>query len=226
MINSSQSTSSIAPNSSSTNLNIGLQINLTHYFLKKEEIVVKMGAHVEAFRAQREYSKKKALESKLDLESSIAWPEKRYCMCGDYSQNLDLPHFGGEQPGDTYYFSPYNISLFGLVNHVNEIMSAYSYLEGVGKKEGNNVVSLCYEYLFDNRSFLQPLGCKGGKNVGCQKLIAIVVTTVVLVRSGCDNGCLELKSSIGRREVVVGFDTMWLVRQIVWLWLLIGGASG
>ena len=67
MINSSQFTSSIAPNPSSTNLNIGLQIDSTDD-LNKEEIIVKMGAHVEAFRAQKEYSKKKALESKLDLE--------------------------------------------------------------------------------------------------------------------------------------------------------------
>ena len=24
----------------------------------------------------------------------------------DYAQNLDIPHFGEEQPGATYYFSP------------------------------------------------------------------------------------------------------------------------
>ena len=149
LINTSQSTFFIVPNSSSTNLNIGLQIDSTDD-INEEEIIVKMGAHVEAFRAQRKYTKKKALESKLDLESNITWPDKRYCVCGDYSQNLDLPHFGGEQPGDTYYFSPYSISIFGLVNHANEILSSYTYPEGVGKKGGNNVVSLIYKYLLDN----------------------------------------------------------------------------
>ena len=86
LINTSQSTSFIVPNSISTNLNIGLQIDSTDD-INEEEIIVKMGAHVEAFRAQRKYTKKKALESKLDLESNITWPDKRYCVCGDYSQN-------------------------------------------------------------------------------------------------------------------------------------------
>jgi hypothetical protein len=37
-----------------------------------------------------------------------------------------------------------------LVNHANEVLSAYKYPEGVGKKGGNNFVSLIYKYLFDN----------------------------------------------------------------------------
>ena len=55
LINTSQSISFIVPNSSSTNLNIGLQIDSTDD-INEEEIIVKMGAHVEAFRAQRKYT--------------------------------------------------------------------------------------------------------------------------------------------------------------------------
>ena len=58
--------------------------------------------------------------------------------------------FGGEQPGDTYYYSPLNVAIFGLVNYATEILYAYSYPEGVAKKGGNNVASLIYKYLEEN----------------------------------------------------------------------------
>ena len=35
-------------------------------------------------------------------------------LCGDYSQTLTLPNFGGEQPGNKYYCSPLSVSCFGL----------------------------------------------------------------------------------------------------------------
>ena len=88
--------------------------------------------------------------SKDDMESRIIWQNKTVCLCGDYSQNLDMPHFGGEQPGDTYYYSPLNIYVFGLVNMATEVLLAYVYGEGEGEKGGNNVPSLIYKHLIDN----------------------------------------------------------------------------
>ena len=57
-------------------------------------------------------------------------------------QNLYLPHFGGEQSGDTYYFSPLTINGFGVVDYSIEELNSYIYTEAKGKKGGNNVVSL------------------------------------------------------------------------------------
>jgi hypothetical protein len=37
-----------------------------------------------------------------------------YCLIGDYAQNLELPHFGAEQPQDIYYFSALTVNVFGL----------------------------------------------------------------------------------------------------------------
>ena len=106
--------------------------------------------HVKAFMDQRKYVKEKALEAKEDLLNEIDWPERRYTFCGDYCQNMDLPHFGSEQPGETYYYSPLNISCFGLVDHSTDVLSAYVYSEAVGRKGGNNVASLIYKKLKDD----------------------------------------------------------------------------
>ena len=69
----------------------------------------------------------------------------------DYCQNLSLPHFGGEQPGDTYYFSPLFVYVFGVADVAGEKakLRAYGYNEGDGAKGGNNVASLLMQALRD-----------------------------------------------------------------------------
>ena len=85
----------------------------------------------------------------LDLNNGVKWPDRRDCFVGDYCQNMGLPHFGNEQPGETYYYSPLGIYIFGIVNYATEKMNAYVYHEGVGAKGGNNVCSLVYKNLED-----------------------------------------------------------------------------
>lgn len=67
-----------------------------------------------------------------------------FCLVADYSQNLGLPHFGEEQPGDTYYFSPLSVYIFGIVDVScsPEVLHAFGYTEDQGNKGGNNVSSL------------------------------------------------------------------------------------
>lgn len=74
-----------------------------------------------------------------------------FCIVCDYCQNLGVPHFGGEQPGDTYYFSPLNIYCFGVVDATctPEKLYAYGYTEDHGAKGGNNVASLIMKALED-----------------------------------------------------------------------------
>jgi len=69
----------------------------------------------------------------------------------DYCQNLGIPHFGGEQPGNTYYYSPLNVFCFGIVDASTspEQLYAYAYSEDAGTKGGNNVASLLMKYLED-----------------------------------------------------------------------------
>jgi hypothetical protein len=69
----------------------------------------------------------------------------------DYAQNMDLPHFGEEQPGDIYYYSPLTVNVFGVTNLTAKPtkMMAYGYTEAEGGKGSNNVASLIVKALED-----------------------------------------------------------------------------
>ena len=62
----------------------------------------------------------------------------------DFAQDLQFPHFGEEQPGDIFYFSPLNRHAFGTLNHSLEHDQMHEDLnqEWEGKKGANNVASL------------------------------------------------------------------------------------
>ena len=63
---------------------------------------------------------------------------------------MDLPHFGSEQPDETYCYSPLNISCFGITDLATDVLDAFIYHEGDGKKGGNNVSSLIFKKLKDD----------------------------------------------------------------------------
>ena len=74
-----------------------------------------------------------------------------------------MPHFRSGQPGETYYYSPLGIYLFGVVNASEEPthLRCFYYKEGVSKKGGNNVASLLFKNAQLNGAFQQehPLKC-------------------------------------------------------------------
>jgi hypothetical protein len=83
----------------------------------KEEAIIQAAAyHVEQTKVMRERVQTRAQEAKDDIANGVLHPNKRYCMACDYAQNLGIPHFGKEHPGDTYYYFPLTINLFGLVD--------------------------------------------------------------------------------------------------------------
>jgi hypothetical protein len=70
----------------------------------------------------------------------------------DYGQNMELPYFGHEQPSDTYsYFSPlctiYNLGVVDVSHPEGDHLYCHIYMEGEGKKGGNNVSSLLLKAL-------------------------------------------------------------------------------
>jgi hypothetical protein len=83
-----------------------------------------------------------------------------FCLVADYAQNLGVPYFGSEQPGDTYYYSPLAVYIFGLVDAscTPEQLHAYGYTEDHGGKGGNNVSSLLMKALHD-LGWLTPGKC-------------------------------------------------------------------
>jgi hypothetical protein len=74
-----------------------------------------------------------------------------YCIVCDYAQNLELSHFGAEQPQDIYYFSAITVNIFGIadVTKTPTTMLAYGYTEDQGGKGGNNVASLIVKALHE-----------------------------------------------------------------------------
>jgi len=117
--------------------------------LKTEELILEAGKHVMMAQKQRElYNQKKQLAQEE--------PTKCRTYTVDYAQNTLMPHFGDEQPGETYYYSPVNCYTLGIVNCGLKPMKmfAHVYFENEGKKGGNNVASLLYKQLFWDGFFL------------------------------------------------------------------------
>lgn len=82
-------------------------------------------------------------------------------MCVDFAQNMDVPHFGKEQPADIYYYSPLTVNIFGCsdLTRFPTIMNAYGYTEAEGGKGSNNVASLIIKALNDFGWLIE--GCTG-----------------------------------------------------------------
>jgi hypothetical protein len=179
--------------------------------MENEELVIEASKHVEMAQIQRKLFQKLKASA---VATALLPPEERVVtFVADYSQNMYIPNFAMEQPGETYYYSPLNVSVFGVVNCCVDPhkLSALIYTEDQGKKGGNNVVSLLmYElkrqgldtpskpykelnFVFDN--------C-GGQNKNrmvlrnliyiVKKKIATVVRAVFLIRGHTKNDCDRL----------------------------------
>ena len=133
------------------------------------------------------------------------------CYVADYAQNMCLPNFASEQPGATYYYSPFNVYVFGVVDASIDSLTAYMYPEDIGKKGGNNVASLLMRHLhrtsiattaepFKEINFVMD-NCSGqNKNRHVLRLLHLLVkrkvaTTaraIFLVRGHTKNDCDRL----------------------------------
>ena len=98
----------------------------------RENVFILASKHVKAARSQKILSK-----MKFDAAGSTigAEPSKRtISLVIDYCQNLDLPHLGGEQPGDTYYYPPVWIYCLRIVDTSEDKLYAYIHKESDAKK--------------------------------------------------------------------------------------------
>jgi hypothetical protein len=117
-------------------------------FAAREVAIDNANKHCKRSVCQRKLANEKIAKAKEDKLNNVPHSSRTYTFIADYSQNLDLPHFGGEQPGETFYYSPLNIFQFGVVDPTdNDKLHAFVYDEGDGKKGGNNVASLILKLL-------------------------------------------------------------------------------
>ena len=119
-----------------------LQIETQQELLERESIITKASLHVRQAAIQRQLANKKIQEA-IDT-ADLPHSQRTYTFIADFSQNMELPFFGESQPGDTYYFPPLKISVFGIVDCsiFGGKLSAHVYDEVVAKKGGNNVASM------------------------------------------------------------------------------------
>ena len=110
----------------------------------QEKLIEAANFHVMQAQKMRALAQLRAKQAAEDHKSNTPHNKRQYTLVGDYAQNLGVPHFGKEQPGDVYYFSELAIYLFGMVDTALDpnVLDAYAYTEGVGSKGGNNVASL------------------------------------------------------------------------------------
>jgi hypothetical protein len=71
---------------------------------------------VENAQKERNLFNLKVEEAQSDTTLMVLHRLPRYCLVADYCQNMTLPQFGGEQHGETYYFSPLGVYCFGMAN--------------------------------------------------------------------------------------------------------------
>jgi hypothetical protein len=115
-----------------------------------EAILTCASGHVVMDRVMPDMAKEETMYALEDEYKNVVHSKRHYVLVGDYAQNLEAPHFGGAQPGDTYYFSPLTVFLFGLVDLATtpNRMNCYAYAEYEDKDEdeemkgANNVAPL------------------------------------------------------------------------------------
>lgn len=114
---------------------------------ERSDAIHKATLHIHQAAAQRKLANKKIKEAILDANKQNK--ERSLTFIADYSQNMEVPFFGESQPGDTYYFTPLKVNVFGIVDCSVQggALSAHVYTEGQGKKGGNNVASLLLKEL-------------------------------------------------------------------------------
>ena len=111
----------------------------------RETLVLDAAKHVWMAREQR----KLFVVKKAEAQATLLLPAtKRTCtFVADYSQNCCVLCFAGEQPGETYYYSPMTTYVFGVADCVYQrtIMSVYAYLEIESGKGGNNLATMLWK---------------------------------------------------------------------------------
>jgi hypothetical protein len=124
---------------------------------ERENLLLEAAQHVREAQAMRKFAQEKTAQAKDDAEQKRPRSESTKTLFADYSQGAELPYFGSEQPGETYYYSPLTVNIFGIVDTsaVEDHLHAYVYDESEGKKGGRNVCSLLLKHL-DDKGLLDP----------------------------------------------------------------------
>ena len=114
--------------------------------LELEERLIASANHVTMARAQRLYRNEIVRRCKEKHKENLHFNYSDFALTFDYIQNLGVPYFREEQPGDMYYFSILTLNIFGIVDHREEqdYLFRFLYHEGERSKATNNIGSIVY----------------------------------------------------------------------------------
>ena len=120
--------------------------------------------HVSAYQVQRNNARRLINLARLDITHLLPSLCQRKVLTIDMGQNLCLPNFEAEQPGDTFYLSPLTVLLFGVVNNATsdgkDRMNAYIWREFEGDRGANNIASCLLMDLKRRGWFNRPNYCE------------------------------------------------------------------
>ncbi len=119
--------------------------NLEGVIESMAETIEKARQHVRDYQIQRKQGQLIISLAKLDIANHLPSLFRRKVLTIDMGQNLCLPNFEGDQPGDTFYLSPLTVLLFGVVDNATkdkrDRMNAYIWREFEGDRGANNIAS-------------------------------------------------------------------------------------
>jgi hypothetical protein len=82
--------------------------------LEQEQILEAAGFHIAQAKEILGSVQSATERAKQCRDNEVPHKNRDYVLVCDYAQNMLLPHYGGEQPGEIYYFSALTINLFGI----------------------------------------------------------------------------------------------------------------
>ena len=88
--------------------------------LELEDRLLASALHMTMAKAQHLYRNEMVRWYKEKYKENLHFNYSEFVLTFDYIQNLGIPHFREEQPGDTYYFSPLTLNIFSIVDHKKE----------------------------------------------------------------------------------------------------------
>jgi hypothetical protein len=88
----------------------------------------------------RELCQKAIEDAKTSTRDNLADKETFITIVADYCQNMEMPFFGKDQPGKTYYCTPKTIKLLGIIDCNQE--KRYCTLTPIAKRKVERVATM------------------------------------------------------------------------------------
>jgi hypothetical protein len=97
----------------------------------REQMILDAALHVNEAQAMRSMAQEKVKQAKTDRRDGVPRKDATVTLFADYAQSMELPMFGSEQPGETFYYSPLTINCFGIVDACAEDDHLHAYIRRV-----------------------------------------------------------------------------------------------